>query len=240
MAPLSWAPGPAHRRAAPRAAGDRRPARERGDAIQHLLEGHAGGVQQDRPGRGPQRAVLARGVALVAATLLAERGPRIGAALQRPPARALLLLRGEIDLQLGAGRDDGADVAPLGHPVPPAQQLSLLGHERLAHTLLGGHARGLARDLGRADLAADLAPVEQHAPLPQLDPRVAGQPRGVALGRGQREQRDAAVHGAAVQVGEAESPRERARDRGLAGARGPVDRDHHQPTSVARSSTKPG
>ena len=53
----------------------------------------------------------------------------------------------------------------------------------------------------------------------------------------EREQRDAAIHGAAVQVGEAERRERRAGDGRLAGAGRPVDRYEH---SAARSSTKLG
>src|SRR5664279_4929957 len=50
-------------------------------------------------------------------------------------ARALGGVGGQEDLQLGIGRDDGADVAALGHPIAVGDQLALLGHERISHGL---------------------------------------------------------------------------------------------------------
>ena len=40
---------------------------------------------------------------------------------------------GQEDLDLGVGRDDGADVAALGDPVAAGDELALLGDQRLAH-----------------------------------------------------------------------------------------------------------
>ena len=117
-----------------------------------------------------QRRVLAGGVALVADRLLGEHGPEVGADLLGAPARALLGAGGEEDLHRGVGRDDGADVAPLGDPVAVGDEPALLGDERLAHGRVGGDARGRLGDLGRADRLGHVAPVEQHA-FAELDPQ---------------------------------------------------------------------
>ena len=115
------------------------------------------------PGRGRQRAVLTSGVALVAQGLLGEHRVRVGAQLARASARTLPGRGREEDLQLGLGRDDGADIPPLGHPVSVGDQLALLDHQRLAHTRVGSHTGRRLGDLGRADRLGHVAPVEQHS-----------------------------------------------------------------------------
>ncbi len=115
-------------------------------------------------GAGAQRAVLACAVALVAHRLLGEHlswlAPSSAARRRARSAR----VGGQEDLQLGVGRDDGADVAALGDPVAAGHELLLARDERLAHTGVGRHDGGCLRDLGRADRVAHVDAVEQHRP----------------------------------------------------------------------------
>ena len=76
---------------------------------------------------------------------------------------ALVLVGREPHLELGVGRDDGADVAPLGHPVAAGDERALPVEQRGAHRRVGGPPRGLLGDLRRADRLADVLAVEQHA-----------------------------------------------------------------------------
>ena len=101
------------------------------------LQRQPGRVDRDRVGGGRERRVLAAAVALVAHRLLLEHDGGVGAELGGAAARALLGRRGEEDLDLGVGHDDGADVAALGDPVALAEQAPLLGDERRAHARVG-------------------------------------------------------------------------------------------------------
>ena len=106
------------------------------------------------------------------------------------------------------GRDDRADVATLGDPVAAGDQLALLGHERLAHARVGGHPRGGLGDLRRADRLADVASVEQDRGSRPARSRARARELGrLRAGLGERQQRHAAIHRAAVQVGEPERAR---------------------------------
>ena len=119
-----------------------RRARELGDPRDDLLGGEPARVERDRARGRPQRAVLARGVALVAQTLLGEHDRLLSAELVGASPRAHARVRGEEDLQAGVRRHDRADVAALGDPVAVGEQLALLGHERRAHAGIRGDARG--------------------------------------------------------------------------------------------------
>ena len=136
---------------------------EPGDLSHDFLDAEPAGVEHDCVGGRLQRAVRARGVALVAHGLLGEHGLEVGTELDGAPARALARVGGEEHLQLGVGRDDGADVAPLGDPVAVGDQLALLGDERLAHGGVGGNDGGcLVRHRALRMALADVAAVEQH------------------------------------------------------------------------------
>ena len=192
--------------------------------------------------RRAQRAVLARGVPLVAQSLLGQHGPLVAAQLGGAAARPLVGRSGEKHLQGGVGCHDGADVASLGDPVARGCQLALLGHEHLSHRGIARHAGGRLGNLGCADLARHVAPVEQHPRWigeggEQLYLRRPRERRRLRARRREREQPDAAVHRAAVQIREAQAPRELARDGRLAGSGWAVYRYEQ---SWARSSTKPG
>ncbi len=198
-----------------------------------------GRVERHRIGSHPQRAVLALEVALVSLPKFVQHRRLVEAELGGTPARPLGGIGGEEDLQRRIGSDHRADVPALGHPVAAGEQLSLQRDQRLAHTRVGGNLRRLLGDLQRADLRGHIAAIQQHA-LAQLDTCALRQPRWLLIGRCERQERHTAVHRTAVEVGEVECVRHTTRDRGLAGSGGPVDRDHHQRASLARSSTKSG
>ena len=89
-------------------------------------------------------------------------------------ARALRRVGGQIDLDLGAGRDDRGDVAALGDPVAVGEDALLLLHERLADRGVGGDARGGLGHPRLADALRHVLAVEQHA-VAELEPRAAGE-----------------------------------------------------------------
>ena len=151
--------------------GRRRSRRERGDALDDLLDRHARSCRarrrRGRPAGDCAARVVSRSSRSVCSASTISWSPPSSAARRR--ARSLGA-GGEEDLQLGVGCHDGADVASLGHPVPACDQLTLLGHERLAHAGVRGHAGGRLGDLGSADRLGHVATVEQH-PLAELIPR---------------------------------------------------------------------
>ena len=134
----------------------------------------------DRVGRRRERRALAAAVALVAHRLLAQHDLGVGAELGGAAARALLGVGGEEDLDLGVGRDDGADVAALGDPVAVGEDAPLLLDQRLAHGRVGGDTREAASETSRlADALGDVLAVEQHA-VAELDAARRGDRGGVA------------------------------------------------------------
>ena len=132
------------------------------DAADDLFQAEAGGVELDRVVGGAQGAVLALGVAGVAAALGVEHGLEVLAGLGRAAARPLLVGGGEEDLQRRLGADHGADVAALGDVVAGGDQLALAGDHRLPHLRVDGDAGGGGGDAGLADRGADVAPAEQR------------------------------------------------------------------------------
>ena len=168
-------PGPTSQRRRPL---DQTPFAGQGDdAADDLFEAEAGGVELDRVVGGAQGAVLALGVAGVAAALgVEDRGgvlPGLGGAAARP----LLVARREEDLQRRVGADHGADVAALGDVVAGRDQRPLAGDHRLAHPRVDRDARGVRGHLGAADRVADVAPVEQHAAPVEFDLEARGERR---------------------------------------------------------------
>ena len=132
---------------------------------------------------------------------------------------------GEEHLDLGVGRDDGADVAALGDPVAVREQLALLRDERLAHAGSAATREAASDDSGVADRLGDVAR-RRAARGRRARCATLARPRRRRRRVGGGE-RDAAVHRARVQVREAEPLGDGAGDGGLAGPRGPVDRDDH-------------
>ena len=184
---------------------------------------------------GAARAASARGCgrARRASPARASTTSASAAELGGAAARALLRDGGEEDLDLGVGRDDRADVAPLGDPVALGEDAPLLRDERLAHGRVGGDARGGLGHPRLADALGDVLAVEQDA-LAELEPRARARPRP---GRGARaREADRAVHRPRVEVREAEPLRGGAGDRGLAGPGGTVDGDDHGAERLGRLS----
>ena len=160
--------------------------------------------------------------------------------LGRAPARPLVRIGGQEHLHRRVGSDDGADVAALDDVVAGGDQLALLA--RAAPRAPRGCAATVELapvTRGGADLLAHVAPVERSparcrrraraarssrpaASRPSASPSSRSAPASSAASVTARYMR------AGVQVGEAEPARERARDRALAAAGGPVDRDDHR------------
>ena len=130
-----------------------------------------------------QRRVLAARVALVAdrparrAPSRSRRPARPRDGGRAPPGSAV-----RNTLTSASGRDHGADVPALGHPVPAGQQPALLRPP----SPRGPPGPAAAREarlghLGRADRLGHVPPVEQRPPVAQLDPQL-----GRDLGRRSR------------------------------------------------------
>ncbi len=162
--------GQARHHASPRSAG------EVDDPVHDLADLEAGGVDLDRVGGRPQGPVLALGVARVSASLLLddplERLPGLGGA----PAGALLVARGQEDLERRVGADDGPDVTALRDIAAAVDQGSLAGDHRLAHLRMSRDARCGLPDLRRADPVAHVLAVEAHGVVVEADLQPAGQP----------------------------------------------------------------
>ena len=145
------------------------------------------------PGAGRRGLCSRLVVALVAQRLLGQDGRRIGAQLGGAPARALARVGREEDLQLGVRRDDGADVAALGHPVaarrsaraawpraPRARPASAATREAASETSgvriasvtsrPSSSTRAVAPELDRAPRAASSAGSRGRAPRARAGP----------------------------------------------------------------------
>jgi hypothetical protein len=188
------------------------------DPVHDLREREAGGVDLDGVVGRAQGAVLATLVAGVALALRGEDRGWILARLRRPPPGALLGRGGEEDLERRVGADHGADVATLGDVAAGGDQPPLLRHHRLSHRRMDRDERGCLGDARLADRRADVAPVELDPPAVERDRQRARHlpdrclvaELSAAL---ERRQRHAAIHRPRVEVGEAESLRERAGNR---------------------------
>ena len=151
----------------------------------------------------------------------ADLGPLCLSALCAHPRVGL-----EVDLHLGLGGDDGADVPPFDHGVAIGAELPLAVTIDLAHLGVPRDHRHHAVDPNLADRVGDVGVVDQH-------PAVGGEDDGLLHGQpaeprpvaevepaAQREPGEAPVHGAGVEVAEPEPGSETARDGALAGAGG--------------------
>src|ERR1043166_1418394 len=114
-------------------AGDLKHARE------GLFDGKLGGVYTDGVGGCAQRRVVARGVAAVALVDVCERllealRARARSLLVEAAARALFGGRGEEELHVRRGEDDGADVAPVEDDAARPPHLALAANRSEEHT----------------------------------------------------------------------------------------------------------
>src|SRR5215211_2928438 len=189
----------------------------------------------------------ARGVALVAKPEVG--GKRIAAdvgPLELTPLRARLRIGIEVDLHVGVGRDDGADVAALDHRVAEVRELPLPAAHDDAHFRVPRDDRDEAVDLRLADRVGDVMPRDRHRPvLVQVDWVVVGElteskPLLEIEGTVDCEPGDGPVHGARVQIPEPETLGEPARDGALSGSGGPVDRNDHRWVTESSRSKNPG
>ncbi len=146
--------------------------------------------------------------------------------------RPHLVARGDEHLERRVGQHHRADVAAFHHsPAVFPDPRPLPVDEHRAHRGMRRHLRDRARHLGPADRARHVATGELHATV--FEHHGGGtRHRGHRLGVGEidprvhRRQRDRAVHRAGVERRQPERIGDPARHRRLAGARGPVDRDH--------------
>jgi hypothetical protein len=90
--------------------------------------------------------------------LLADLGP-VGHAAAGP----LSSVGDEIDLHLGVGADDGADVPALDHGVPDRAELALSLPHHLAHLGVAGDGGDDAVDARHPDLLRDIPPADENA-----------------------------------------------------------------------------
>ena len=149
---------------------------------------------------------------------------------------------GEVHLELGVGEHDRADVAALEHPAAVVGHPRPLAPDHLgAHRRVGGHDADGTAHLGAADLDGGVDAVDGHAVGSQLDLDVAGQAAhdlGVAGvdPAAQGGEGDRAVHGAGVEVLEAEAGGQRLGHGGLARPGRSVDGDDpHGRTVLTRA-----
>ena len=135
----------------------------------------------------------------------ADLGP-LGLPAQSANARVGL----EIDLHLGLGGDDGADVPAFDHDVAIGAELALALAHHLAHLGVPRDHRHHAVDPNLADRVGDVGVVDQHPAVGGEDDgllhRQPAEARPVAEVEpaAQREPGEAPVHGAGVEVAEAE------------------------------------
>lgn len=156
-----------------------------------------------------------------------------------PPAGPGVHVGGQEDLDVRARKDDGPDVPPVHHHAPVFSETSLDGHELfpdLADLADGTHTIGY---FDRPDLVFDVFPVQERfvflflriEPEIDVDPvQRSGQrflvdtPRpGHAVPEGKKGDRP--VHGAAVDVGEAQLFRDGFGEGALSAGTAAVDRD---------------
>ena len=152
----------------------------------------------------------------------------------------------QVDLHLGVGRDDGADVAPLDHDVPLMAELALPLAHHLAHLVVARDDGDHAVDARLPDRRGHVGARDRHAARLVEDHRVPARelPERLRLGERQpfahREPGEGAVHRARVEVAEAEPLREIAGDGALAGSGRSIDGDDHLRVTCSRRSWKPG
>ena len=132
------------------------------------------------------------------------------------PAAGALSHRGrEEHLELRIGEHGGADVAAFGHQATPGPHGLLLAGEGRAHAAMGRHHRHLASDLRATDrlghvLAVDRYPLRPLGAGAELEIEVQQQAsHGVGIGwinagRG-HQPGDGPIHGAGVEVNQAEA-----------------------------------
>jgi len=155
----------------------------------------------------------------------------IPAGLGNTTARTHFGRSGEKYLQCCIGENDGPDVTPFDYPTTVCRhpRTLLFAQHRANATDRGDVADGLV-DSVRSDLARDIDTVDRHAIFADVDTRHAGKMCDSAdIVRldavTQRSVSDRPVHRSCVEIRNAEPPRQRTRDGGLARPRGTVDGD---------------
>ena len=161
------------------------------DASEDLVEGEAGGVDDDGVGSGLQRRVGAIAVALIALTEFLKNGSMAGAGLGSEGivvARAgILLVAGvrqavlhagvlfvtalaarfgrsiEKNFNVGVGKDDGADIAAFHHNAAWAAEVTLEVDHPGANVGMDADSGGTLGDVGVANALSDVGAVEIDA-----------------------------------------------------------------------------
>ena len=147
----------------------------------------------------------------------------------------------EIDLHLGARRDDRADVAALDHDVALRGELTLPLAHHLAHLVVARDDRDHPVDARLADRRGHVGAGDEDAAVLVEGDRVLARELAERLAVAERqrlahrEPGERAVHRAGVEVAEAEPLGEPARDRALAA---PPAVDGDDPTSSARGGNR--
>ena len=201
------------------------------------------GIEQVRLGRRLQGSGGAPGVALVAPNEVGQDLFLVdllaaAAQFEHTTFGADLGARDDEQFDVGARRNDGADIAAVEHSAGCFHgELALIAHQRLAH--LGdrrNHRRRLGDGLLLQRSVVEFFRIERDRDLDGargVVERIAGLKHPFA---------DGAVQQPGVEMVQAVNLSEVARDRALAGGRRPVDGDDHDKSAlrVRINSTKPG
>ncbi len=136
------------------------------------------------------------------------------------PAGSFTIVGGEVHLDRGVGEHHRADVPALDHRGPVGRQPFPLTENHLGpHLRVGGHRAHGPRHLGVADLDGGVDPVDRHGPVDGQvhGPGQLGHRNGVGRVDSPPDGREGhgAVHGARVEVGQAEPLGDSAGHRGL-------------------------
>ena len=126
---------------------------------------------------------------------VASASAPISGPLRARAARARTLVGDEVDLHLGVGRDDGADVAALDHGVPLAGELALALAHHVAHLLVAGDdgTSGRSRDL-RIAAVTSLPSIETRAAASNVTGLLARERAERGLRRSSSSPRSSASH----------------------------------------------
>src|SRR5207253_3676970 len=195
---------------------------------------------------------IGRGAHLRRVALVPEAevgGERVGAdprPLRASPPGPGRRVREEVDLHVGVREHDGADVAAFDHRVAAVAELALPHAHHLPDGVVPSDDRDEPVDAGLADRRSHVGARDEYPPALVEDDGVLGRELGEPIALTERhaplhgEPRQRAVHGARVEVAEAEPLREPLRHGALASPGGAVDGHDHRWVTESRSSKKPG
>jgi len=150
--------------------------------------------------------------------------------IRSTPARSLFGRRIQINLHIGIGKHDRADIAPFDDDAGAFPLSALPGDEYRTDFRQPRRHSGGTIDLRRADRGGDVATVDLHRGRADVERRALGEGcNGVFVVQCEpdlkRFPRHGTIHGAGVQMPVPEPLRDGARDRAFAGSGRAVDRD---------------